>query len=310
MPIKGLTDEKSLVPRFRRLGKLRKGGEKSGGTYGADLDHFRFTGENGDEAIEAAFTDIFGDQPKILHVYLPHKRPEENFQTWKEKWSAASLLHRCDGEMTQIFLTPDGKYSKEPRPCPGGCDEVGRLEFIIPELMDYGFIGTVVLETHSIHDILHIAGVLAKTAEYCGNRPEGLQGILFTLRRVEEKISTPGWGDNKGKRQSVKKWLVKIEPAVDWVQSQMALTRNDQPALAVEKKQEALPAPVEAMTEEEAKTIKTKRGMVVWDLDESQLEAILTHLEAHPPKDDTERKIAEAAAWRLGQLSEPPFDVG
>lgn len=299
MPIKGLTSKDSLIPRFRRLGKLRKGGEKVGGKYGPDLDHFRFTGENNDADIEAAFTEIFGEQPKILHVYLPHRTAEENFPTWKELWKGSGLQHRCDGETMQIWLGSDGKYHKEPKPCPGGCDEIGRLEVIIPELMDYGYIGTISLETHSLHDIMHIAGVLAKTEEYCGDRPEGLQGILFTLRRVKERISTPGWGENKGQRNLTDKWLVKIEPAVDWVQSHMALTRNTEEALP-ETKHPALPAPVsnDGMTVEEAMTITTKKGAVIWDMSKEEIDKLLDFFTSHNPKDKREEDMKAAALMK------------
>ena len=52
MPIKGLTDRKSLKPRLPSLGKLRKGAEKTANKPGADLAYFRFTSDN-PEVVEA-----------------------------------------------------------------------------------------------------------------------------------------------------------------------------------------------------------------------------------------------------------------
>ena len=231
MAIKGLTTREDITPRFRTLGKLRKGGEKTPKGYGPDLDHFRFTSD--DPGIVAAFADVYGAEPHAINVYLPYSTTEQNFPTWKEAWTAGGLQHRCDGETVTIWLGQDGKYHRTPKPCPGGCDEVGRLEVIIPELISAGYVGTVTMETHSLNDMIAITQVLLKAEELSGG---DLRRVQFTLRRVPERISVPGWGDNKGKRQRVEKYLVKIEPAVDWAQAQMALTREPG-AIA------ALPAP-------------------------------------------------------------------
>ena len=217
MPIKGLTD--NVIPRFPRLGKLRKGGEKKpNGGYGADLDHFRFTSEN--PAIVQAFSDAYGDNPVSLHVYLPYPQVDANFATWKEAWTAGGLMHRCDGETCQIWRTPQGKYSQEPKPCPGGCDEIGRLTVILPELIKAGFVGYVTLETHSLHDMMNMTATLLAVAQERVNDPRGLQGIEFVLRRKKEKISTPGDG---GKRVTREKWLVSLEPVASWAATYLAL---------------------------------------------------------------------------------------
>src|SRR5450759_2753633 len=116
MSIKGITD--NVLPAIGRLGKLRKGGEKptSGTGYGKDLSHFRFTSEQ--PAVAAAFRAAYGDQPALLHVYLPYAGVEQNFSSWREEWSAGGLVHRCDGETVTIWRTPDGQYSNQPRACP------------------------------------------------------------------------------------------------------------------------------------------------------------------------------------------------
>jgi len=224
--IKGLTD--NVIPRFPRLGKLRKGGEKPavGNKPGAELNYFRFTSEN--PAIVAAFHEAYGNQPAMLRVYLPYPSTEMNFSTWKEAWAAGGLVHRCDGETCQIWRTPDGKYSQVPKPCPGGCKEVGRLEVILPELITAGFVGYVTLETHSLHDLMNITATLEAVRQSVQDRPNGLQGIEFVLRRKKERISTP---DGKGGRTSREKWLVSIEPVPSWAQTYLAMASS---TLAIE----------------------------------------------------------------------------
>ena len=219
--IKGLTD--NVIPRFPRLGKLRKGGEKPavGNKPGKELEYFRFTSEN--TAIVQAFTDAYGTQPAMLRVYLPYPSTEMNFSTWKEAWAAGGLVHRCDGETCQIWRTPEGKYSQQPKPCPGGCKEVGRLEVILPELITAGFVGYVTLETHSLHDLMNITATLEAVRQSVQDRPNGLQGIEFVLRRKKERISTP---DGKGGRATREKWLVSIEPVPSWAQTYLAMASS------------------------------------------------------------------------------------
>ena len=219
--IKGLTD--NVIPRFPRLGKLRKGGEKpaTGNKPGAELSYFRFTSEN--PAIVAAFHEAYGTQPAMLRCYLPYPSTEMNFSTWKEAWAAGGLVHRCDGETCTIWRTPDGKYSQVPKPCPGGCKEVGRLEVILPELITAGFVGYVTLETHSLHDLMNITATLEAVRQSAQDRQNGLQGIEFVLRRKKERISTP---DGKGGRASREKWLVSIEPVPSWAQTYLAMASS------------------------------------------------------------------------------------
>jgi hypothetical protein len=159
----------------------------------------------------------------MLRVYLPYPSTEMNFSTWKEAWAAGGLVHRCDGETCQIWRTPDGKYSQEPKPCPGGCKEVGRLEVILPELITAGFVGYVTLETHSLHDLMNITATLEAVRQSAQDRPNGLQGIEFVLRRKKERISTP---DGKGGRATREKWLVSIEPVPSWAQTYLAMASS------------------------------------------------------------------------------------
>ena len=158
--IDGLT----AAPRFPRLGKLRKGGEKTKSGFGEDLDHFRFVSDSPEVA--QAFVAAYGEQPRLINVFLPRALPVDAFQTWAEVWSATGLIHRCDGKMMTVWLE-EGRYQRGQKPCMGGHekgdymnDAVGRLDVIIPELVMAGYVGFVTLETHSKHDLLNIMSVL------------------------------------------------------------------------------------------------------------------------------------------------------
>ncbi len=219
MAIIGLTD--TVTAAFPTIGRLRKGGPaptKDGKITkpGPDLQYFRFTSEQPE--VVAAFMDAYGGTPALVRAYLPYPDVETNFSCWKEKWVAGGLVHRCDGQSMTIWLGQDGKYQRGAKACDGGCDEVGRLALIIPELVRAGYVGYVTLETHGLNDMLSIqASLMAAWASRAGN-PLGLRGIEWNVRRVKEKISTPG---ENGKRVRRDKWLVKVEPAADWVQLQL-----------------------------------------------------------------------------------------
>ncbi len=224
MTIIGLTD--NIQPRYPRLGKLRKGGERpaSGKAPGEDLDHFRFASDN--EDITRAFLDAYGETPRLINVYLPYAAPADAFPTWAEIWGATGLVHRCDGKMMSVWLE-NGKYLRGEKPCTGGHkdndylkDAVGRLDVVIPELVMAGYVGYVTLETHGKHDILSILSTLQAVSD---NGRHDLRGVPFVLRRVQESVSAPGFGNQAGKRSRVNKWLVKLEPSASWVQLQIGL---------------------------------------------------------------------------------------
>jgi hypothetical protein len=98
----------------------------------------------------------------------------------------------------------------------------------LPELITAGFVGYVTLETHSLHDLMNITATLEAVRQSAQDRPNGLQGIEFVLRRKKERISTP---DGKGGRASREKWLVSIEPVPSWAQTYLAMASS---TLAIE----------------------------------------------------------------------------
>lgn len=212
MPIKNLTDRPAQFPR---IGILRKGSVKQerGGRqiYGKDLEGFRFDTEDADAL--TVFTAAYGDEPRQINVFLPYATTGENFQAWKELWTASALQHRCDGETCVRWLDrKSGKYQETPTPCPGGCKEVGRLMVIIPELRRMAYVQA---ETHSINDIVELQQNLMALEQGRGT----LRGIPMILSRRPRNISTPR--DN-GQRARVVKWLLHIEAAPRWVDLQLA----------------------------------------------------------------------------------------
>jgi hypothetical protein len=237
MPIKSL--QNATGPALPRLGKLRKGGQKPARGLGQDLTYFRFTAEDGNTEVEAAFREIYGDEPAMLRVYLPYADVASNFGSWMEQWGGGErLIHRCDGEYCVKWLGDDGRYVFDPemrlrRPCPfkdnptdrNRCREVGRLQVILPELWEAGYVGLVTLETHSINDIVHIESVLRQTSERSMNQEVGLRGIEFVLRRKPVRISRPGGANGPA---TTTKWLVKIEPTSEWLLAQLELARQEQ----------------------------------------------------------------------------------
>ena len=207
MAIKRLQNQ---VASFPRIGKLRKGGKKQLNAqgkeiFGEDLDYFRFDCD--DNSANEKFRQMYGDKPDTILVYLPYVTRLENFDSWQESYLAGGLQHRCDGETCTVWLDPKtGSYSQEPKPCPGGCKAVGRLNVIIPALERFAYI---TVETHSINDILTIESNLDAILKITGT----LQGIPFMLKRRNRRISTPGKG---GKRISRVKSLMLIEIEENW----------------------------------------------------------------------------------------------
>lgn len=225
--IVGLTDD--VVPTFQRIGKLHKGGPKTAKGFGDDLDYFRFTSDNPE--IVAAFEDAYGPHPKVINCFIPHATPDQAFPNWCEVWGKSGLVHRCDGRTMSVWLDGD-KYSKQAKSCTGGHqdndpinDAVGRLDVIMPELVESGFVGYVTLETHGKHDILHILKVLGAVYQSRLGNEAGLRGVPFVLRRVKENISVPGYGKTAGGRTRADKWLVKLEPSADWLRVQIEMSR-------------------------------------------------------------------------------------
>ena len=208
MPINGITDKQAAFPE---IGQIRKGAKKTDEKKpGIDLDYFRFVA---DTETMRAFKELFGDKPQEIRFLSPFNTTAEVFEAWKEEYAASSLKHRCDGETCVRWLQPNGQYSTEPKKCPGGCKQTGRLKIVIPQLKRLGF---VTVHTTSIWDILTIHQNLSAIEMLRGS----LRGIPLVLKRVKRAISTPS-GSNGGRARR-EKWLLSIEAAPEWVEKQLA----------------------------------------------------------------------------------------
>jgi hypothetical protein len=247
MGIRGLTDRKDH--RLPVIGTLRKGGPKEvkrrkDGTeytvFGKDLDHYRLVSD--DPVLQRRFKEFYTETPREIYVQLPFRTTDQNFSCWKEQWKAGGLVHRCDGETCSIWLTDEGRYSDEPKPCPGGCKEIGRLNVFIRE---FARIACVTVLTSSKHDILNITGMLRTIESARGD----LVGVPFVLTRKLVSVSS----NEDGKRVTRNKWLIHIEPETTWAER---LIQAQAAASLPELERLALPAPTDAqIIEEEDDTI-------------------------------------------------------
>jgi hypothetical protein len=217
--------------RFPKLGTVRKGAPKPERGPGRDLNYFRF--DPIDEQTGKDFAEHYGHEPRSINVFLPYATTDENFQCWQEEYSASELKHRCDGEVVYERNPRTGQLEKTDRPCPGGCQEVGRLTVIIPELKRFAYVTVL---TGSAHDLAELLSNLQAIEML----QRDLRGIPMVLRRVKRMISTPD--DRTGKRARREKWLLNIEVAPQWARSMLTsmerhamplleTTVNDQPAL-------------------------------------------------------------------------------
>jgi hypothetical protein len=211
MPILGLTGQGASLPR---IGILRKGAPKPERGPGKDLKYFRFATDDAEAA--AKFKEHYGAEPCSIRILLPYESTGQNFEAWREDWAASSLKHRCDGETCAMWLDKNGEYSTEPKPCPGGCKQVGRLTVIIPELKRWA---SVTVLTTSEHDIRQIDANLLALEALQRSRGGTLRGVPLILKRSPQKISTPKDG---GGRMRVEKWLISIEAQPQWVELQIA----------------------------------------------------------------------------------------
>lgn len=236
-PIVGMTRREDVTPKFPDLGKLRKGGPKTDPKKpGPDLEYWRFTSERPE--VQAAFAASHPNNPKVVEAYLPFAAMEENWLTWFEEWDAGGMVHRCDGRTMYRWRNGNGEYVDGERPCPyakgektrtaanPGCKQVGRLNLILPALIKAGHVGFVVMETHSINDLVSITQCLLDIERKAGK----LTGILLAVMRVKQTISTPAWKEEDkkaGRRNRTVKDLVKIVPASEWVLAQLDAQHNE-----------------------------------------------------------------------------------
>jgi hypothetical protein len=218
MAIKGMTDRVSLgLVGLPNIGALRKGDKNKNGQFGDDLDHFRFTSNR--PGVEDAFYAYYagGDRTskellRSVFVYLPYAEPEQNFQTCKEAYTAGAFMHRCDGEVMSSWRNKEGiVVTNDPRPCTGGCKEIGRLCVMLPGLWKQGYIGYVNIETHAKNDLPSIMKTLWDMYERRQLKGLDLRDLAFIVRRVPELISTPKSAKEPSKRVRREKYWAEMQ---------------------------------------------------------------------------------------------------
>lgn len=224
MPIKGLTERGEA--RLPLAGRIYKGAPKGERRPGKDLDHFRFEPET--EEAGAAWAKHFLE-PSSLTFFTPHETPDAAFSAFYEIWDASGLVHRCDGEWIRQLRADDSgttyrHYNEGIEKCPYADDPdknkdhkpVGRLKMLIPELMEEGVVGVVMLTTHSKNDIANIWRALNLVYKMKGT----LVGVGFIAYRRDTQVSVPAW-DGSGGRAKVNKSLVYVAPLADHLQRLM-----------------------------------------------------------------------------------------
>lgn len=301
--IKGLTDR---GPMFPEIGVLRKGAKKEDPKKpGKDLTYFRF--DTQDQNALRLFQTAFGKEPREIEIRLPFATTDENFEAWNEEYGAGGLKHRCNGVDCVLWQKPDGTYSTDPKKCPGGCKQTGRLKVIIPALERFAY---VTVTTTSKWDIMTIHQNLMALELMRGS----LRGIPMVLCRRQREISTPPDNAKEGaKRARRRKWLLAVEAMPEWVklelqaQKQAALPGINEPLMLKpgevdeeEDDEELDPAETgEAFTEEEpgedVGEEEPGEGMITDD-QHAALKAIIAQLRLHG---FTNEKLADD----LGKLS-------
>jgi hypothetical protein len=264
MPIIGLTDQPARLPR---VGQIRKGAPKAVRQPGADLNYFRFVpvaeedvapqrvtrdgraqpnyvevdksdirDEDG-RTLSQIFTDAYGDKPTEIKLLLAYDTMDQCWQAWKEEWSGAALMHRCDGRDCERWWDPKlGQYSFEPKKCPNpdACLPRGYLRVILP---CFQRLVEVSVLTGSKFDILTLSQNL-KIVESLQRMQNGvllpLRGIPCILHRGTRTITrqltvedrnNPHFGEKTGKRQRVTKSLLYLEVDREFITRRLAVDR-------------------------------------------------------------------------------------
>lgn len=235
MPIRGLTNQK---PQFPQIGQLRKGEWDKEKNMARDLDYFRFTSDI-PEVVEK-FHAFYGDEPRLINVFLPYPTTDENWEAWYEEYLASGLIHRCDGEFVTRYRDQNTGQYVDPPPntlkCPyhsgekertknrPGCQPQGRLQVVVREFKRFAY---VMVMTSSKNDIINLDAQLRQLENINGS----LTGIPMILMRRPERISTPKMkkeGDQwvqTTDRQRRESWLLSLEASPEWAEMEMEYQR-------------------------------------------------------------------------------------
>ena len=277
MPIKGLTDKKSVQKRFDSLGVIRKGIMHPDGKM-EDLDYFRFVPTKGPYAddLMRIWLQSYGDKPTNIEVFLMYPTVEENWKTWMESYGKTGLKFRCDGEYWVQWrkddLTFERDYDLHQRKiCPYCSEEiertkadpgdkaVGYLSVMLVPFFENAFTGMITVHTTSLNDLANISSALAATYEEAANHGKNLKGIPFRLMRVPEMVQTRYKNrDGDYVKKAVEKYMLHLMPSPEWARQ----------ALAASRRQAMLSAPMPVLAEgddNDELPVETIEGEIVFE---------------------------------------------
>lgn len=247
------TNQPRLGTGIPRLGKLKKGAEKSASGFGADLDYFRVAFElpySADENNLTIWKTLYGDKPtEFPNVFLLGRSADEVFSSAYEEYGAGQLLKtRCDGETIQrSYNQQTARHEDKPIPCrcdpdKRTCQRIGRLNFMpFDFIRATGLFGYFTLETHSLYDVLELGSIVDEIFAQRGT----VTGIPFVLGRSPQEKSAR-YLDKSGQPKRTRKVmnLVYLYPSREFVAERLLTSfTTDAPALTTGQAR-ALPAPV------------------------------------------------------------------
>lgn len=186
--------QQQMELRLPRIGVIRKGGAKPERGPGRDLDYFRLT--RADAAVEQAWLDTFGPQPKTISGILPYADPQLNLEIWDELWQGKRLLWRGDGDRLHIQLNGNSYVRYAPgegpaQPAAAGqmveklkVARISRLRLLLPQLR---IAGIFEIDSSSAID----ADELWSNLMWIRSTVPTLQGAPVTVFRAARQFNVP-----------------------------------------------------------------------------------------------------------------------
>ena len=233
--------EQQMELRLPRIGVIRKGGAKPERGPGRDLDYFRLT--RADAAVERAWLETFGPQPKAISGILPYADPHLNLDIWDELWQGKRLLWRGDGERLHIQLN-DNSYVRyapgegPPQPAAAGATvnklkvaRISRLRLLLPQLR---IAGIFEIDSSSTID----ADELWSNLMWIRSTVPTLQGAPVTVFRAARQFNVP---QADGKTMAVTKHMLHMMLDGRYLEALLP-TQGSAPVLAPVQSAAALPA--------------------------------------------------------------------
>lgn len=191
-------------------GHLRKGSPKDkNGRMGKDLTFFRF--DTDDPRLAAKFNEIYADQinqfggAREIEFIVYGSSVEDVYRPCKELRTKNKLIHRCNGRECYLWRKPDGTYSTETVPCPGGCKYKIKMPILMTALKE-----AIAINVHSTSfwDSVNLYQNLTAIHAMFGT----LMGVKMILRRELKSIQKPIIKDGKrtGETFLSQDWLLTI----------------------------------------------------------------------------------------------------